>query len=506
MFAFALWDTLNETLFLARDRCGERSLVYYLDKEKFIFSSEIKTIVPLLPRKPELEPAVVDLYLHYQYTPEPFTLLQGIQKLPAAHTLTITRDLKKAELRRYWCVEDTPVISGLPTDTSGILHNIREAFEESVKLILRTNETVAVGLSGGIDSSIIATLARKNISGPMHAISVGYPGRPPYDERNQAKELAEKLGIIFHEVELPVNRFVDFFPELVNIMDEPVADPAAFGHYTVSKAARDHGFKILLSGIGGDELFWGYEWVAKAAIINQNSLFTSKILINLLKTFLPFRMRKRVKKYINMDLTTPDGFFHFLDLTPDFCYAKLNLSYLYGSTMNNLSSLNAYRPIDIGKRSKEQIPAAVIRMLFDTWLIGNCLNLSNFVSVDTGVESRLPFLEPKFINLVMALRRNLPDHKLGQKAWLRAAFKNVLPDEVLSRSKRGFQPPVQEWLNGVVEHYGNILLDGQLKSQGILENISIDNLLKKKNESWNNLFIAYKLVLLENWVNTVYDR
>jgi len=101
-FAFALWDTLEETLFLARDRCGERPLIYYRDAERFIFASEIKALAPLLPYKPELDPVTVDMYLHYQYTPEPFTLLQGVRKLPAAHTLTLTRDLPQAEPQRYW--------------------------------------------------------------------------------------------------------------------------------------------------------------------------------------------------------------------------------------------------------------------------------------------------------------------------------------------------------------------------------------------------------------------
>jgi asparagine synthase (glutamine-hydrolysing) len=103
----------------------------------------------------------------------------------------------------------------------------------------------------------------------MHAFCVGYPGRPPYDERAQARALAESLGMIVHEVELPVESFVDFFPELVRVMDEPIADPAAFGHYSVPRAAAEHGIKVLLSGVGGDEVFWGYPYTTQAVRLNQ---------------------------------------------------------------------------------------------------------------------------------------------------------------------------------------------------------------------------------------------
>jgi len=499
MFAFAIWDTLEQTLFLARDRCGERPLIYYRDAELFIFASEIKALVPLLPLLPVLDPSVVDMYLHYQYTPEPFTLLQGARKLPAAHTMTINVDRPNAEPQRFWCVEDTPDIIGLPTDTQGILRRIREALEESVKLSLRADAPVAVGLSGGIDSGALAALAQKNYPEPIHAISVGYPGRPPYDEREQARELAEKLGMIFHEVELPVDRFLDFFPELVRIMDEPIADPAAFAHYTVPKAARDLGIKALLSGIGGDELFWGYEWVARAARINQDPAPRRRW--NVLRGILPDKIYRRIFTVGVEDLTTPKGFFHFYDLTPDFAYARNLLPAIYGPAMCDLPYLNAYQPVDIGTRTQEQIPAAVTRLLFDTWLIGNCLNLGDRVGMSIGVETRLPFLDYNFIELVMALRRRTPDHHLGQKAWLRAALKGILPDEALTRPKRGFQPPVQEWLGGVVRRYVNIMPDGELSRSGIIASSSETALYGDSDDfDWPRLFMSYKFVLLEMWM------
>ena len=363
---------------------------------------------------------------------------------------------------------------------------------------------VAVALSGGIDSGAIAALAQKHYPEPMHAFSVGYPGHPPYDERKQAKALAEKLGMIFHEVEIPVDRFVDFFPELVKIMDEPIADPAAFAHYTVPRAARDMGIKVLLAGIGGDELFWGYNWVAQAARINQAP--AARPWQRLLRSVLPARLRRRLTETEATDLATPSGFLHFFDMTPDFSHAKTGLSALYGPAMRELPELNAYRPVDIGPREKNRIPAAVMRMLFDTWLVGNCLNLGDRVSMGASVETRLPFLEPNLMELVMALRRQVPDHHLGQKAWLRAALKGILPDDVLARPKSGFQPPVWEWLSGVVECYGNVLGSGHLTRQDIVDAAAVNGLTKQRDASWNTLFITYKLIMLEIWATIVLNQ
>jgi asparagine synthase (glutamine-hydrolysing) len=523
MFAFALWDTQERTLFLARDRCGEKPLFYHRDGDCFSFASELKGLLPLLANRPALDPAVVDMYLHYQYVPEPYTLLQGVHKLPAAHTLELSPDNWHAEPVRYWSIEDTPDISGLPTDTGGILRCIRDGVEEAVKLTLRSDVPVGVALSGGIDSGVIAALAQKHSSEPMHAFCVGYPGRPAYDEREKARRLAEQLGVIVHEVELPVGSFVDFFPRLVRIMDEPIGDPAAFGHYSVPKAAADMGIKVLLTGIGGDELFWGYPWVSRAAIVNDAFarapfltsaaplLASANVQRLLRRTTNSPRAPAALQRWAGLlyemgDTYTPKGQLRFYTAAPDYNDARRIKDTVYGPAMQALAADNPFRPTGIGPRSRTQIPAAVIRLLFDTWLVSNSLSLGDRVSMAVGVEARLPFLDSQLIELVMALRRKNPDHSLGQKAWLRAALKGVLPDEVLTRPKAGFQPPVWEWLSGVVALYGNCLRDGHLVKAGILGDNKADYVLQHvSKQGWPGLFFAYKLVLLEMWQREVVE-
>lgn len=505
MFAFALWDAEARTLFLARDRCGERPLFYHRTAEAFFFASELKALLPLLPEKPDLNPAAVDMYLHYQYTPEPFTLLQGVHKLPAAHTLLLSAADWDAQPVRYWNVETCAAqYSGpLPADAEGILSAIRENLEEAVVMTLRADVPVAVALSGGIDSGAIAALAQKHSPEPLHAFSVGYPGRPPYDERDQARELAERLGMIFHEVEIPVDDFVDFFPSLVTIMDEPIADPAAFGHFAVPRAAHEMGIKVLLTGIGGDELFWGYEWVRQAAVNNavRSAQSNAPMLIKLLSLPGMERIARRAEHSAqfphHMPQAGPDAL-AFYETTPDFAYARANLASLYGERMQEISPLNAFTPEKLGARKPKTVPAAIIRLLFDTWLVSNCLTLGDRVSMGNSVESRLPFLDVKLIDLVMALRSKTPDHQLQQKEWLRSALKNILPDEVLKRPKAGFQPPVQNWLHSIVVKYKYILQDSILSKEKFINMHEFEKKLLNLSD-FRNLFLMYKIILLAYW-------
>jgi asparagine synthase (glutamine-hydrolysing) len=150
------------------------------------------------------------------------------------------------------------------------------------------------------------------------------------------------------------------------------------------------------------------------------------------------------------------------------------------------------------------VPAAVIRLLFEMWLTSNCLSLGDRVSMGVGVETRMPFLDARLISLVMALRAQYPDHNLGQKVWLRQAMQGVLPPEVLARPKAGFQPPVQEWLAGVVKRYAEALVGGQLQQAGILAPKAIDYVcVELAKQGYTGLFLAYKLVLLELWYQKV---
>ncbi len=211
----------------------------------------------MLPQQPSLNPAAIDLYLYYQYVPEPLTRLMEWLSSRSSFSKNQAKNWQFV-IQRYWDIEDIEPVEGKPQ----VL--IRQELEKSIELTLRSDVPIGVALSGGIDSSAITALAAAKYKETLQTFSIGYPGRPPYDERRYAQKLAQKLKLPYHEVELTTEALVEFFPSLVCKIDEPIADIAAYSHYSVMNLAAEHGIRVMLTGIGGDELFWGYPWVLEA--------------------------------------------------------------------------------------------------------------------------------------------------------------------------------------------------------------------------------------------------
>jgi len=516
MFAFAIWDRWEKKLFVARDRCGERPFFLWHDAERFVFASELKGLLPLLHSTPQIDPSVVDMYLHFQYVPEPWTLITGVRKLPAAHVLELDVDSWHAEYSRYWSLTESPNIDG-PVDA-----HIAESLDEAVRLQLRADVAVGVALSGGIDSGAIAVLAARHAGPGVHAFSVGYPGRPACDEREQARGLASRLGMHFHEVEIPVADFVDEFPALVDDLDEPLADPAAFAHLALPKAAAAAGIKVLLGGIGGDELFWGYGWMRQVSRMNRlRDMFPwlldrpwsignsscSYICRKVLKQKrLPPRMRATVESLaLALRSQTPAAQPLFMDCAPDFIEAAsiIGKEGLFGRA-GMPSTPPRYLPTASFSRRTSDHNLQSVCMLFDTWLVSNCLTLGDRMGMSVGVEMRQPLLDHRLIETVVGLHRRHRGWAAGHKPWLKKALRHVLPDDVLDRPKRGFTPPVEEWLKGVVHAYGDNLETGALAHAGIVHPAAARRVADwAASKSWAHLFMAYKLVLLEHWARQI---
>lgn len=521
MFAFAIWDREEKQLFLARDRTGEKPLYYWYDHHNFYFASELKALVSSLPEKPALNPIAVDLYLHYQYVPEPLTPLSGVYKLPAAHYLLIDHDTWKIQPQPYWNLEQIAPVTGNPVEL------IRQELDRVIELTLRSDVPIGIALSGGIDSGAIAALAAPKYKGTLQTFSIGYPGRPPYDERKEAEELAKTLGLPFFDIELHTEELVTFFPELVAAMDDPIADIAAFGHYSVMKKASEHGIKVMLSGIGGDELFWGYAWLVEAAqLTEQKQHFLSKSFPSWFSSSIegiskhqlyqrlslspkvPLSIRLLLNQGIKMEkmrLGYPQQAV-YQNLVPDFQIATNYTQTIYHPEfLAQIPQKNAYQPFQLNSPPWEDIPIKICQLIFNTWLVSNCLSLSDRVSMASSVETRLPFLDHKLIELVMGLRKTQPDHELGQKYWLKQALQGILPDEVLNRPKRGFQPPVQEWMEGIILAYLDQLQSGYLIELKILNQEFMVKLIHEFKIGRQHTFILYKCLLLEIWYRQLVD-
>lgn len=490
MFAIAMWDKDRQRLILARDRMGEKPLYLWQRDDLLAFASEIKSLAQILPKDLELDISALDQYLHLQYVPEPHTLLRDVRKLPSAHLCVIDVASWQIRFQRYWDVADVPVIQAEP------IQRIRDELDTVTTLTLRSDVPVGVALSGGLDSGGIAALAAPRYRGTLHAFSVGYSDRPKYDEREQAHDLAERLGLPFHEIELSTEQMIDLFPNLVTHADDPIADIAAYGYYAVTQLAREHNVPVMLSGIGGDELFWGYAGVN--AMVRENEIKSRLRFMSSLLSRLPWGKTRRFARVRRLCASPPNRLLLW-ETNPDLAHAQQWLPTLYPRTFfEQLAPDNCLAP-QVIEMAWDDVPMAVSKVVFDTWLASNCIALGDRLSMVWSVELRLPLVDYRLVEVVMGLRKAHPDHHLPPKTWLKQVLRGSIPDEVLDRPKRGFNPPVDEWTLGVIQRYGDKVQDGFLIAKGV---IRADEWVILKDQTLARQcrrHLAFKIILLELW-------
>lgn len=516
MFAFAIWDRDCNQLFLARDRFGEKPLYYWLDQGTLYFASELKALLALLPHPPDLDPIAIDLYFHYQYVPEPRTPFKNIHKLSAAHFMTVQIDPWQVDLKQYWSLAQIQPIEGNITEL------IRTELEKAISLNLRSDVPIGIALSGGLDSGAIAALAAPKYGDVLQAFSVGYPGSPDCDERNQARALATQLGLPFHDVELHTEALVEFFPELMRLMDDPIADIAAYGHYAVMNLAAEQGIKVMLSGLGGDEVFWGYEWMIQSLRLTQqkshsalNSQSTNAVTARLgqvahFPIYEKFvntpKLPKGIRSILQQGL---DAHFianqhpHqlvFYNLRHDFRNSWHHRASLYTQTfLSQLPERNPFQPFVTNEERWADVNTHLCQTLLDTWLASNCLALSDRTSMASSLEVRLPFLDYRLVETVFGLQKQYPETAFAHKAWLKKAVQDVLPAEILNRPKRGFEPPYASWIRAILDRFGDIALNGSLVQSGFLEQAQIAKLFRTPQKNYD---LVYRILALEVWLRS----
>jgi asparagine synthase (glutamine-hydrolysing) len=512
MFAFALWDKRRERLILARDRMGEKPLYLFERDGQLLFASELKSLLHsgLVPF--ELDARAVNLYFHYQYVPEPLTPVKGVRKLDAARMLVIDTAAWRFEEKTYWNIEDAlPLPDGEPQ------YLIRQKLEEVSELIVRSDVPVGVALSSGLDSSVVAAFAARR-QPELCAFSVGYAGRPEPDERADAEAFARYLKIPFFDVELDTQTIVDFFPELNYWRDDPIADIAGFGYYAVMKLAREHDVPVLLQGQGGDELFWGYpqlrdavDETLKKAVLLRNPL--SQTLIQSLKLSFPKgRSRNDVSAWardiggvrsgwrsVKQQRKTPDRMV-FYDKSPDFVSASAEIQSFYSPRFaEQISDGDAYSPFTVSGGAWNSVETTLTALVCATYLRENGITQGDRLGMASSVEMRLPLVDYKFVETVIGLRKKQSDARLEPKHWLKEAVKDVLPDWVLNRPKRGFAPPVRQWHNALFTAYGDSLRDGYLVDSCVLSQVGGSLLAKGEFPAEATSPLSFKALVLEQW-------
>lgn len=518
MYAFALWDSKRKRLVLGRDRMGEKPLYLYETNGRVLFASEIKALLAsgLVPF--ELDPASINLYFHYQYVPEPLTPLKGVRKLDAASLLIVDVEPWNVEERRYWRMEDAPPLEGDPATL------IREQLETVSEIVIRSDVPVGIALSGGLDSSAIAALAARKYPGTMLAFSVGYPGSLANDERADARALADELRMPFYDAELTTSEMVSFFPELVYLRDDPIADISGFGYYSVMKLAREHNVPVVLQGQGGDELFWGYSWVQDAAHASARKLQRTTNPIGTLPRYLDLdlpaglsRMQlgewvhslgglRRSWESLRRDRTASPDQMVFYDLVADFRASMEQARTLFTKSFANQINGNTATSLFTFARPWPNIDVTLTRLICDTYLRENGVTQGDRLGMASSIEMRLPLLDYRLVETVIGLRKTQTDVNRPLKAWLKAALKDVLPDDVINRRKRGFSPPVMDWHRALFATYGPSLGDGYLVQHEVLSPECAAQLSTGPFPADVITPVSYKALVLEWWCREMSER
>jgi len=408
-------------------------------------------------------------------------------------------------------MEDAPPIEGDPIEL------IREELRTIGTITMRSDVPIGVGLSSGIDSSAIAVMAKTHASQPVSAFSVGYEGRSWQDETGPAEEFARFLGLPFHRVLLSVDRVVREFPEVCLRRDEPIVDIAGSNIFALMRLAKDHDVPVLLSGQGGDELFWGYKWARdavdaserKARRLRGSAGFLDYIrptvpplslfgLANWLESLAGFRSGIAAWRD---DVRTHPHQMVFWNQRWEYKAAAKKAKAVFGERLlaATLSPAAAFT----GEEYWANLQNSVAERLCSTYLRSNGLLQTDRLGMACSVEGRVPFVDYKLVELVFGLRRYISDRHLGHKEWLKSAFRGTVPEEIFRRRKRGFTPPWRSWAPALMRAYGPDLEGGELVSAGVLSSRAVPELRSTFDALGRPTSLAFESLVLEQWARGV---
>ena len=446
MFGFAIWDTRQETLFLVRDRPGIKPMHYYLDDEKFLFGSEIKSILQCenVPREVNLD--ALDRFLTFEYVFSPETIFQNIHKLPPGHFLL----LKNGEIRieQYW--DNLPEV-GQEQSEDYYAHHLAELLEEATKMRMISDVPLGALLSGGIDSSAIVGYMAKNSDRPVKTFSIGFEEQS-YNELDYARTVSKHFDTEHYEFIIKPDA-VDLVDRLVKNLDEPFGDFSIFPTYLVSKMAREH-VTVALSGDGGDELFAGYDtyiadWVARA-YQKLPSVLRKQAIPAMVKQIPPSPKKKglanRTKRFVEGTMLPPE-LMHTRWMI--FLQEQEKRQLYKGALLNSFENGDSHKYIRecFQRSASAETPLAQQGYVdIKTYMTDDILVKVDRMSMAPSLEARVPFLDHTVMEFAAKIPTRLKLKGLTTKYILKRAVNELLPEKILVRGKEGFSIPIKNWL------------------------------------------------------------
>jgi asparagine synthase (glutamine-hydrolysing) len=508
MFAFALADTATGELVLARDPLGIKPLYYLPRGDGVVFASELKALLAAIGGELRIEPGTLVASMLYYWVPEQRCAIRDVQKLPAGSWARFRPD-GTHETRSYWRVQDVARAAA-----AGPAADLRSVIEESVTAHLVADVPVSSFLSGGLDSSIITVLAHQ-AANEVDAYTITF--RPEDqkleampDDAIYARKVAAQFGIKLHEIEISPD-IVSLLPRMVDILDEPIGDPAAINTLLMCEAARARGVKVILSGMGADELFGGYRKHLACVMASRygNLPGAARAAARFAVDRVPVSIGDRGLRYPRW----AKRFMTFADLPEE---ARFRRSY----TLYDPDDLAALVDPDlegqvvqvVGEHKAiyddNELDDEVNRMcLADARLFMAGLNLTytDRASMAASVEVRVPFVDLIVAQAAFSIPGGEKIRGRKQKAALKDAAENWLPAEIVHRPKASFGAPLRAWVrNDLRELISDVLVGGELVRTGMLRKQVLQRLIAEEQAGrQDNAKQIWQLLSMELWYRNV---
>ncbi len=499
MFAFALWDGRSRKLFIARDRIGKKPLVYWQDKDRFAFSSELKSLLSAPFIKRGVDCNALNLYLSFRYVPGPWTMFENIKKLPPAHYMTVVDG--QVNINRYWRLVHR---IGQRQKVSKYKEGLLDMLDQAVAKRMISDVSLGVFLSGGIDSSAIVALMAKHSAEHLNTFSVGFANHL-YNELDFASSVAVKFQTKHNQMIVRPN-VLEVLPKITKYYGEPFADYSCIPTYYLAEfAARS--VKVVLTGDGGDESFAGYYRYTACKMAE---------IFNLLPGFLTRSINSFVQNLYGSDDMRKINwqikrFFKSLHYDPSDRYLRWISSFnreekemLYNADFCELVDLeqdSAVFESYYENKNVRDFSDRTRQAEIESYLPYDLLVKTDIATMANSLEARSPFLDHKFMEFAATIPYDLKLHNFNNKYILKSAFKRILPREIINRKKQGFGLPVGEWFRGPLKEYIlSILLDSSTLSRGYFNKNSVQAMIEEHmNGKVDNGHKIGTLLMLELW-------
>lgn len=512
MFGLAIWDARRERLVLGRDRMGEKPLYFRREPHRFLFASELKSILQAedVPRRLSLE--ALQEYLALGYVPAPFSLLEGIEKLMPGHYLVFENG--QASTTEYW---DVPCDQTEEHSEQEWIERVRAKLLETIEAQLVSDVPLGAFLSGGIDSSTIVAAMARLTGRAVKTYSIGYEGdQSYYNELPYAKLVADRFATDHHEIVVRPE-VSELLPKLIWHLDEPIADSACLTTYLVSRLARES-VTVILSGVGGDELFGGYRRYLGDSLQRWYAILPAPVRRSLIPALLQRVPQDRTSawkdyaRYAAAFARTADAgpvaryMSYVTILSPQAQVDLLSANLRNGTNGTDVAAATLRHYFD--KRTESDALNRTIYVDLKTSLPDDLLALTDRMSMAASVECRAPLVDYELVELASRMPSQFKVRGFSLKYLLKKAVAPWLPKDVITRKKRGFGAPVGGWLRQELRPLlCELLSEDQVRKRGLFQWSAINRLIQEhEDQRQDHTDRLFALLALEIWCKVYLDE